>query len=108
MKRNLRVLKRISKAPKHVRCAILDHASRDLIKAIDEAIHNVMLGKVELNPPDFKKLKQQKNTLFQVWDEDAPLKRKKKLLIQKGGFLTTLLPPVLALLSTLLTYKRNA
>lgn len=79
-----------------------------LILALHEAIHNVMLGTVELNDVEFKKLKKKKKLLEQVWDADAPLKKKKRLLKQKGaGLLGTLLPPALALLSTLL-YKRNA
>ena len=108
MKRNLHALKKLSKASKHTRYFILDNASRDLILALDEAIHNVMLGTVELNDVEFKKLKKKKKLLEQVWDADAPLKKKKRLLKQKGaGLLGTLLPPALALLSTLL-YKRNA
>ena len=103
MKRNLYALKMLSKAPKHIRHAILNNASRDLILALDEVIHNVMLGSVDFNRKDLKKLKKQKNRIGRIWDEDTPLKMKKQLLKQNGGFLPTMLPPVLALLSTILS-----
>ena len=101
MYRNVPALKRLSKAPKHIRCAILDNASRDLIIALDEAIHNVLMDVVPLNRKQFKKLKKQKNNIYRINDKKS-LKTKKQLLIQKGGFLQTLIPPVLALLASLL------
>ena len=102
MKKNLPALQLLEKAPKKLRIAVIDNATKDLILALCEVIHNVLIGTVKLSPNEIKRLKPYHRLLVQITKKSTPLKTKKKLLVQKGGFLLTLLPPAIALLTSLL------
>jgi hypothetical protein len=102
VKRNIRALRVLSKAPKKLRDIVLTDADEDLILALCEVIHNVLIGTVKLKPKQIKKLRRYHSTLFNLSQKTTSVRKKRKLLLQKGGFLSTLLPPAIALLSTLL------
>ena len=102
VKRNLPALQLLEKAPKKLRVAVIDNATKELILALCEVIHNVLIGTVKLTPGEIKRLKPYNRLLVQITKKSTSVKTKKKLLVQKGGFLLTLLPPAIALLTSLL------
>ena len=102
VKRHMSTLQVLSKAPKKLRTAIIENSTRDLILALSEVFHNVLEGAVKLTPAEIKKLSPYRNTIYKITKKNISIKDKKALINQQGGFLLTLLPPAIALLSTLL------
>ena len=94
----LHSLKLLSMASKEERTAIINKSSRNLILALSEVIFNVLYGTVELTSDEILRLRRYHKTLYTIARKSTSIFKKKKLLKQKGGFLTTLLPPAIALL----------
>ena len=103
VKRQFDTLKVLSKAPKKLRVAVINNATLDLILALTEVIHNVLVGTVKLTPAQIKRLHKYHRTLIEITKKSTPLKKKKALITQHGGFLLTLLPPALAVLSAIIS-----
>ena len=103
-KENKALLRLLLKSKPNARKAILQNADPDLIKSICECSYNVLEGNVPLNNKEKNKLKKYKNTLRYLVKKGPSLKqRKKRIIVQKGGFLTALLAPILGgILSTLI------
>ena len=79
--------------PSSARSVIKD-ANRDLLDCISECCCNVLSGNVSLSPKQKNRLSKYKTVLREVAKKKTSLK-KKKSLIQKGGFLAALLGPLL-------------
>jgi hypothetical protein len=103
IKRNFDVLRVLKRASPKLRKAILTNSEKDLILALCEIISNVLSGTVKLSSKQKHNLTNHKNSLRRVIDKRVGIKEKRHLL-QKGGFLTTLLPPALTLLATLINH----
>ena len=102
VRRHWETLEVLSKAKESQRGVIIGSATRDLILTLCEIIHNVLLSTVILTKHEIKKLKPYHNLLVRLADKSVPMKSKKRIIQQKGGFLTTLLPPALGVLTDLL------
>ena len=101
IKRNAQMLKLLSRAtPKTVK-SIVKNCDSDLVDAISECSFNVLKGNVPLKKCQHKRLSKYKNHLRCMSDKKIT-KRKKKAVLQKGGFLQALLQPVLSVLGSLL------
>ena len=100
IKRNWDWLKVIKQANPVQRKAILATASDDLILAICEIVDNVLHGTVKLNPKQRSAVNKYKNILRITADKKVTKTKKKKALIQKGGFLPIVLGPALALIAS--------
>ena len=84
--------------------AILKVADDALVRTICERVLNVLEGRVPVSKPTKKKLLVHKKPLIALAEKSTPLEKKKKLLVQHGGnFLSVLLPPVLRVLTLILT-----
>ena len=81
--------------------AILKGASPDLIKALSECSLNVLKGHVHLTRDQKRRLCKYKQTLRLLAKKSTSVKRRKQLL-QKGGFIGALLKPVLGVLGGIL------
>lgn len=81
---------------------LIDLADCSEVRAISECIANVLTGNVRLNTAQKKKLKKHKKVLRFLMDKKPTASDKKKVLYQKGGFLTALLPLALSAVSSLL------
>jgi hypothetical protein len=103
IKRNYNALQVLKKASPQLRKAILANSNHDLVLALCEIIANTLSGTVHLKPSEKTKLKRHTSALRKIVDNSVKVKEKKQILVQKGGFLNILLPPALALLSSLLT-----
>ena len=102
IKDQLDFLKVLSKATPKQRRAVLEGANKDLINAICECALNCLKGNVQLTPLQKKKLTRHKQTLRSLANKKYPLAKKKKVLVQNGGFLGFLLKPILGSLASLL------
>ena len=75
---------------------LLASASDELIKAIVECAINTLNGNHKLNKDEKTKLSKYKNRLRALVNPKISFKSKRKLLIQKGGFIVPLLTSILS------------
>ena len=103
LKRNLDFLRVLKKANNKQRKAILETGNKDLILCLCEIIDNTLAGTVKLTSKQKKDLSKYKRILRKLIDKKVSLKTKRKLFIQKGGFLPAIIAPALGLAATLLS-----
>jgi hypothetical protein len=97
IKRNLNFLKSLLHSKKKkLRKSIVKVASNDNIDALSEAALNTLRGNVPLTSEERRKLKPHSEKLRALAHKKTSIKKKKSLLIQEGGFLPLLLPPLLS------------
>jgi hypothetical protein len=72
----------------------------EFVKCITECVRNLLAGNVPLNQAQKKKLAIKKKILRQVALKKTSFRKKRKL-IQSGGFLGTLLGPIISVLGGL-------
>jgi hypothetical protein len=85
---------------KRYKNAIIKHADRNLIKAIEDSVYNLLKGNTKYQDSDLQNLTKYKHTLRNLIQK-SNLKKKKKILVQRGGFLQYVLPAVITGLSTI-------
>ena len=101
LKRHAETLCFLYKKPRYTK-AIIEQADDDLLDCLRVCCKNTLEGNVPLSPSQKDKLKRHKNTLRELV-EPRPSRNRKRALLQKGGFLSALLGPVLALAAPLLS-----
>lgn len=79
-----------------LRKAILENVNDDFIKTLTEIIFNTLNGNTTLKPKDHTILTRYKKELRLLSKSNGSVKSKRKVLIQKGGFLPVLLSSLLA------------
>ena len=101
--RGVNSLKTISRLPP--KCKKRRHLIRNLsskvVKKLSETVHNLLKGRVPLSPSQYKKLKKHQKSLKRFKNKSLSIKKKKHLL-QRGGFLTPLLAAAIPILSSIL------
>jgi len=105
LKKYLSMLKLLKKASPKVRNKILKNCTKSLMCCICECAKNVLIGNVPLTPSQKSKLSRHKKKLRQLVLKKTRVGEKKKL-IQSGGFIGALIPPIAAFLGTLLAPPR--
>jgi len=103
IKRQRTFLKSLIKSKPRNRNQLIRGATIDQIKSIRESILNVANRNVPLKPTQLKKLKRYKKVLSKLAFANPSHTHSKKLIVQRGGFLGVLLPPVLSFLAANLT-----
>ena len=86
----------LKNANPQLRKNILKDSNPDLIKALCEVCMNTLNGNMKISNSTKSQLKKYKKTLRCLASPKVKLTRKRKLLIQKGGFLPVLLGSLLA------------
>jgi hypothetical protein len=81
----------------------LKQATKEELASLFEICLNILRGHVPLSVHMHKKLERERHTLRTLADKKISLRRKKKVINQKGGFLGTLAAIALPLLAQLLT-----
>jgi len=102
MKKYLPILKRINRLAENTNRQYVKKSSKDFLDCLSQCAKNVLLGNVPLSSRQNVKLRHSKNDLRLLSAKKTSL-RKKRQIVQKGGFLAALLPPVLCLLGGALT-----
>ena len=104
-------LKKLKRQTKDKRSKFIKTCKKDTIHGICECIRNVINGNVKLTDCHLKKLKRHEKSLRKLALKKTSLTQRKKIL-QKGGFIQLLLPPLItgltSLLGNLLYPSRNA
>lgn len=96
LKSNIDLLKVLKKAKPCLRKAILHSADDEFIRSLLECILNVMNGNVPISKAYRRKLIPFKKSIRRLINRKEPLKNKRKILVQKGGFLGVLLSSLLS------------
>ena len=94
LKKHAQTLKYLSKCDRHNANSIINGASNDLLHCFSDICHNILKGNVELSKAEQQRLARHKTKIRQIANKKTAQKNKKKL-IQKGGFLGTLLAPLI-------------
>jgi hypothetical protein len=92
----------LAKSKKSTRDGILKGADGKLINAICECCKNALYGDVHHTPKRKRQLQQHKRWIKAVLNKKTGLKRKKAILIQRGGFLPIVLSALSGILPSLL------
>lgn len=101
LEKKLDTLKLLKDCKKKIKNQILNKGDDELIRALNECVINTLNGNVKLSLNDIKKLKKFKKSLRKLV-RNKDIIKKKKILIQEGGFLPIILPSAITLISTLI------
>ena len=71
---------------------LLNEIDDCVIDAVSEISKNCLVGNLKLNKCEINKLKKYKK-VFEILSRKTPLQKRKKIIIQKGGFLASILIP---------------
>ena len=110
IKEKLPELTYLSKCSPKIRKFILQNGDKKLILAIRECLFNFLKGNLKLDENKFKKLKKYKNSIRLLVGNKNCLKKNKKILVQRGGFLQFLLPVAVDIIGNLVAnslFKKN-
>lgn len=80
------------------RKALLQTADSKLIRHICECALNVLIGNVPLQKSHKSRLRRHAKTLRKLAEPCVSLSKKKKIIVQRGGFLPALLAPIIGTL----------
>ena len=89
------VLSVLSKASSPMGKHLVQKAPKEIIDTVCECCLNVLKGTVPLSPEQKQKLGKHRCLLRQMVKKKIPLHQKKKMMVQRGGFLPLLLGPLL-------------
>jgi len=101
MKKYLPTLRRINRLGDRAKRGVIKYCDKHLIDCFCECSKNILKGNVPLKEPHLRRLRREKKNLRALALKKTPLKKKRKIL-QKGGFIGALLTPVLSILGNIL------
>jgi hypothetical protein len=99
---NHHILHALKVASPRLRKAIVENSDKGLVLGIAELVLNVLNGNCKITDASTKRLRKHKGALRRMVDREVALKKKKKLIVQRGGFLIPLLTAALSALPSLL------
>lgn len=105
-KEQVEQLQLLHKCPQKLRKKLLQKIGNKCIKAICECCLNTLRGNVPLTNEQKKSLSRHKTTLRKLENRKVSLAKKRKLIVQKGGFLNILIPAALSVLTGLINGVR--
>lgn len=95
----------LSLATPRARKQLIQSGDQQLINCVSECCQNILEGKVPLSPETKQKLAKHKTSIRTVAKKKTSLKKKKDI-IQKGGFLGLVLPAVAGFLGSMLLNRQ--
>jgi len=102
-KTNYHTLQVLKSAEAKLRNVIISKRKKELLNCKSECVLNVLNGNIKLTGCDRRKLQKYKAALRKVSNRRAHLVSKKKLIVQRGGFLLPLLSEILPTLASLIS-----
>lgn len=102
LSRNLPFLKKLRCCKGRQKGALISNLSTDQVKCLSECCHNVLKRNIPISKNHFEKLKKHKVVIRKIASKGLSLKAKKALIAQKGGFLSSLLLPIISIAGSLL------
>lgn len=101
MRRYLPVLKKITRMGDKARRHYLKNCDKALVDCFSECAKNILKGNVSLSGRQFSRLKREKTNVRALASRRTSL-RKKRSIVQRGGFIQALLMPAIATLGGIL------
>jgi len=86
--------------------AIISKCNKELVNFISERVLNVLNGNIKLTVCNTRKLQKHKAAIRKVAERHLSLSGKKKLVVQRGGFLLPLFCAVLPTIVSLILRNR--
>lgn len=108
LQKSIKLLEVISAVKKKsLREQILKDLSKndELFDAISEISKNTVTGRLKLTEKQKSVLKKYKKVLIEMAMKPKGKRKRKKLIVQTGGFLPILIPTIATLLAVILTRK---
>jgi len=96
------ILKKIMRMQEAKRRAYLKDCNRDIIDCFSECAKNVLSNNVALKKGQFDRLKKKKADVRKLAHPKTTLIQKRRILRQKGGFVSSLLVPAITTLGSVL------
>ena len=100
LKRNASTIKLLCGTNPSLRKAVVEKSKDDLIRCLCDISFNILKGTAPISQQHKKRLAKHKSSLRKLIDRKLPLKKKRKI-IQSGGFLSALISAAIPLLSSL-------
>lgn len=98
IKKHLPLLQYMAKGKPKIVKAIVNECDAEIMNVLCECAHNTLRGNVNLSDAQIKRLKRHRKELEILANKKSSIKRKKNVL-QRGGFLPVLLASILPALS---------
>lgn len=102
VKKHLPLLKWLSTAKPKEQKAVIRVLDNDALKAFHECCYNLLKGHVPLSRGQKQRLSRYKKVIRRLGGKSKLSTSGKRHLVQTGGFLGALLPPILGVLGSLL------
>ena len=102
LQRNIPHLKKLKKASPKQRRKLLAKSKPDLINCICDCCLNITKGNLKISQAQKKRLVCYAPSIRALAKKRQSVKKRKGILLQKGGFLPALLVPVLSLAASVL------
>lgn len=96
LKANRHILHVLKNANPRLRKTIIKESTPEVIKTLCEICQNTLNGNAKISLPTKNRLKKYKKTIRNLMSPKLNLSSKRKILIQKGGFLPILLASLLS------------
>jgi len=103
----LPILKQIQRLGEKAKKQFIKKCDKEFIDCVSECAKNVIKGNVPLKPTQLRRLRRDRSNVRVLASKKTSLKKKRRIL-QKGGFLGALLPHVLGVLGSLLLGNANS
>ena len=100
LRKQANMLKALSTASPKLKKVIIQAADKDLITSLCDCANNILKGNVHLTTKQKTCLRRHKQSLRRLTQRKSIAQKKK--ILQSGGFLGSLLTPVLGILGSLL------
>lgn len=101
IRRNYNYLKLLSNLTPCRQKAILKNADKDLVDTFSECALNLIAGNVNLPHESRNKIAKHRATIRQLASKRVSRDKKRKILIQRGGFLGAILPTIIGIIGSL-------
>ena len=92
-------------AEPRLRKALITNCNKELVNCISECVLNVLNGNIKLSGCNTRKLQKHKAALCKVADRHMSLSGKKRLIVQRVGFLLPLLDAILSTIASLISKR---
>jgi len=87
------------------RRAYLKHCDKSLLDCFSECAQNILKNNVPLKKRQFDVLKRNRKNVRALAHKGTSLKRKRRIVQQRGGFLSALLVPAITALGSILASR---
>ena len=101
LKSNAEVLLHLKKCKPNIRNYIVKNADKELIDCLSKITSSILQNHIKLNSKQKTQIKKYRPQVNQLLARGKNLKNKKKVL-QSGGFLSAIIAPIAAILSSII------